>query len=333
MIGLNNILNHGLDSLSIRHYDYFQPKISRKIQGILQKRIRKEQKKFFDYIINNLTKILVGNPKILQDIIYEIEREFPDISEDIKNKKTIHKKLTDIFNYNNFVNTYDSSKWGAYALAENVKISVCPYCNRNYIHTLNTEDGRTRPHFDHFFDKATYPYLALSFYNLIPCCYICNSSLKRTKKFSLGTHINPYIEDFGDNVRFSVQFRKSHDKIDYVKLWDGSIDVFDIKLKINKDIKMDYSTLRKIARNAKTFKINELYNFHKDYVSELIIKSKIYDETLIKSIVTNFPSIFDDDDMGRLIYGNYIKSDDIHKRPLAKLTRDIVKEFGLNKSI
>lgn len=30
--------------------------------------------------------------------------------------------------------------------------------------------------FNHFYDKGTYPYLALSFYNLIPSCSTCNSS-------------------------------------------------------------------------------------------------------------------------------------------------------------
>ncbi|HCN51389.1 MAG TPA: hypothetical protein DIT10_20270 [Chryseobacterium sp.] len=36
-----------------------------------------------------------------------------------------------------------------------------------------------------FFDKATYSYLALSFYNLIPGCSIWNSNLKRSNLFNV----------------------------------------------------------------------------------------------------------------------------------------------------
>lgn len=36
-----------------------------------------------------------------------------------------------------------------------------------------------------FFDKATYPYLALSLYNLIPDCPIWNSNLKRSNLFNV----------------------------------------------------------------------------------------------------------------------------------------------------
>ena len=41
-----------------------------------------------------------------------------------------------------------------------------------------------RPQFDHWFPKKKYPLLAISFYNLIPCCTYCNSSVKGDIEFA-----------------------------------------------------------------------------------------------------------------------------------------------------
>ena len=48
-----------------------------------------------------------------------------------------------------------------------------------------------------------HPYLALSFYNLIPSCYSCNSTYKGTKLFSIKTHTHPYVDDFHSYYQFS----------------------------------------------------------------------------------------------------------------------------------
>lgn len=53
-----------------------------------------------------------------------------------------------------------------------------------YTKTVFDEEGEkiTRPTFDHWFAKDDHPLLALSFYNLIPSCNICNSSVKGKKE-------------------------------------------------------------------------------------------------------------------------------------------------------
>ena len=72
------------------------------------------------------------------------------------------------------------------------------------------KDKKIRPEFDHFYDKATYPVLSLSFYNLIPCCHICNATLKTTKKFSLKSHIHPYHDSFDNYLYYFLVLKNSY---------------------------------------------------------------------------------------------------------------------------
>lgn len=64
----------------------------------------------------------------------------------------------------------------AYDIFERLNIRTCPYCNRHYTFTLRSKNKRfhTRPEFDHFYDKCTYPILAVTFLNLVPSCKECN---------------------------------------------------------------------------------------------------------------------------------------------------------------
>lgn len=57
-------------------------------------------------------------------------------------------------------------------------IRICPYCGRAYIYRVekNGKDGivSVKPQLDHFLPKSNYPFLAMNFFNLIPCCTQCN---------------------------------------------------------------------------------------------------------------------------------------------------------------
>ena len=103
-----------------------------------------------------------------------------------------------------------------YELFTDLKLRACPYCNLNYIDAVITEDDRNRSkklidknnkvlrhHFDHYFPKNKFPFFGISFYNLIPSCYECNSALKgdNTDK----TPLNPYIQDFDSMATFYIQ--------------------------------------------------------------------------------------------------------------------------------
>lgn len=79
--------------------------------------------------------------------------------------------------------------------------------------------------------------------------------------------------------------------------------------------------------NEKYFKLELLYNQHKDIVSELLLKKTIYTKSYIKELKTNFR--FTDDEIYRFLFCNYLKDKDLHKKPLSKLVKDITQDIGL----
>ena len=87
---------------------------------------------------------------------------------------------------------------------ENIEVHTCYYCNIDFINTFK-KNNETKNAFtlDHVLEKADYPFLALSLYNLVPSCYVCNSKVKDSK--ILFDEFSPTNKDFDFNER--VKFK------------------------------------------------------------------------------------------------------------------------------
>ncbi|MGC3792348.1 hypothetical protein [Priestia aryabhattai] len=234
--------------------------------------------------------------------------------------------LKEIFNYNAFSENKDG--WGAYQLVTDLDISVCPYCNRSYITTLlrvEDDDKQTRPELDHYYPKSRYPYLALSFYNLIPSCSTYNGSFKGVVDFYEENAIHPYQEEFLGAATFKTDFNKK-EPYDYRYLLGLSKDfkiILDINTK-NEDLK------GKINKTIYTFGLDRLYNTHQDFVRDLIRNGIVNNKSRIDEIYDKFGDLFNNrDEVLQSVFLNYVNDQDLGKRPLAKLTQDICKELGL----
>jgi hypothetical protein len=151
--------------------------------------------------------------------------------------------------------------------------------------------------------------LSLSFYNLIPCCSTCNQ-IKSDNKNGI---LHPYQDDFNTKAKFHLKIKDS--KFYYDK---NSLDIY---LKSN-----DSATQKTIEM----FKLNDLYQNHKDIVLELIQKREIYPDSYIDELVNNYSGIFKNrEDLLRLITCGYMEDKDLDKRPLSKLIKDISEELDI----
>jgi len=197
--------------------------------------------------------------------------------------------------------------YGAYYFVEKLDLKTCPYCNRNYTFVVDEDSGKLRPEIDHFYPKSIYPFLAMSFYNLIPSCPICNHTKSNKDRLDLKNPYDIKNEDFKFTyIPTSVDFSNIENK-------KYDLDDFDIELDGNQ-------------ANIEVFKLEELYKQHKDIVLELLIKKAYYPKSYIEEL-KSFD--FSEDEIYRYLLGNYKKDEDLHKRPLSKLTRDISEELGL----
>lgn len=197
-------------------------------------------------------------------------------------------------------------------LTEQLGVNVCPYCNRQYTFTVNRVTRSIRPQLDHFYPKSIYPYFALSFYNLIPSCSECN----RIKK-DVQLPINPYESDFGD-CNFMIN-----------NLGEMLLGVAD-KSQWSVDFK---NITQKHTTHIDAFALRELYNGHKDYVEEIVFKATALTDVQLANVDQLLSQVagvnIDKNTAKRIIFGNYTSKFDFGKRPLSKLTADILEQLKI----
>ncbi len=188
-------------------------------------------------------------------------------------------------------------------ILNSLNLSVCPYCNRHYIFTADN-GKRVGAQFDHFYSKADYPYLALSFYNLIPCCPTCNK-VKGDDPIS----INPYIEGFEDKCKIQI---------------DSPINC----ILNNEPWNVIFKGQRAAMDNVKAFVLDELYKKHKDYASEIVFKEIANSKGYFDTIKQDFQSMgLSDDVINSIIWNTGSTTDGNPKRPLTKMTEDIIQQI------
>lgn len=233
---------------------------------------------------------------------------------------SIRKDLNDIItNYQSY-DDFSSNKEDAYKYAEKFKISVCPYCNINYIYLVKNQKGNwVRPEFDHFIKKTAKggrPDLALDVDNIVPSCHTCNSNLKNQKLFSEKTHLHPFKKDFDGIAEFYLKMNSPN----YFNK-----NSFDISFARRKNVSEQDFSLAK--NNIDVFKLTERYAHHKSAVIDILRELKIYHQAKLKDInrIINGKNA-ENKYILRRIY-NY-KNIDINNESLGKLKKDIATKYS-----
>ena len=273
-----------------------------------------------------LKDIILIKADKLNNTIKKIEEEIKLLT--VEEQKQLKIILKDVFQYSKFQGKILAPYFEKY-----LNPRTCYYCNIDFINRYGEEEikknGKKEIEFknkftlDHFIDKGRYPYLALSLFNLIPCCFICNSKkIKGSIEFYGNKKLentNPYLKsfDFDEKVKFKLFLTESCKDLD-INLEDD----IDIKLKENYsneyDIKDGY---------IDKFQLDERYEAHKDIVFEMIKNAELYPESRLKELqdLTGIPYQQIKKDIFNLIDDDV----DLSKQPFSKLVRDISKELCL----
>ncbi len=220
---------------------------------------------------------------------------------------------------------YDYVRGGILPYLKQMNIRTCVYCNAQYAVTREELDqnGNLREYkglyeLDHFYPKSRYPFLAINFYNLQPCCSSCNK-IKNDKDI----HFNLYEEtDYREINPFRFELNK-RSILKYLLSLDSQ------KLAI--ELKDSEEAVAKIsASHNEIFKIKELYKCHTDMAEELVWKGRAYDATHIRfleKMLQSVPYYV----LRRILYEFYMEPSQIHLRPLTKMQQDIARQLKLIK--
>ncbi len=277
---------------------YYNDLANRKFQNEGNKTLKELfDKKFKTEFECTLEELLCGSFEKLQ----EIKSRLGDMSE--------RDDVKVLFNYETKFQTPISKFF-----EKHVEVHTCYFCNIEFINTFITQDEKMKNGFtlDHYIDKGKYPYLALSLYNLIPSCYTCNTKVKGIHPIETLSPSSKYF-DFKNKVKFKTFIQNSNLQIDSEE---------DFALLLKEDFSDIYEQYIDILE------LNGRYAYHKYKVIEMINKRKAYPDSRIKELAALTQKTHEE--VKQDLFGAYLyDADDLHKRPLSKLTRDIAKELGL----
>ncbi|WP_131494891.1 hypothetical protein [Flavobacterium sp. MEB061] len=259
---------------------------------------------YFDRLINDyLEDILSGTPELLAKLNEELTPY----------DSAVLKAIKYVFNYDWFTDKC-VKRYDAYDLAYDLDVITCIYCNRLYTNTVITKNKQKiiRPQFDHFFDKDSNPLLALSFFNLIPSCSICNSNIKHGKKFQLKTHVHPYRDYIIDDFNFTYDYTSENKS--------------GLRILINSE------TGSKIEKTFEDMFLETVYNSHISELKDLLELKSRFSDRYLSILSSNIlgPSIpISQEELYRLAFGVELAKEDFYKRPFSKFKNDILKELNV----
>ena len=272
----------------------------------------KDIKSYFGGIVNDLSELLMASPEELFKLMVYFDGKTATVRSNIRKKLDL-KDLYDRFIKSN--SPYKLSNgiiYNSSYLAQKIDIKTCPYCNENASYSFYYKSAnkyRRTFDWDHIIPKDKYPFLAISFYNLIPACKVCNH-LKLNKIIDISPHDN-----FNPDKTYS--FRVKGKNMGFIS--DSSSINLLLKVKSNKGGKALINAMEKVGLDARLATNTDLV---KDILNKKIIYKSSYWNSLENFVAKNSKSKIK---LLDLFFSAYFNPEDYYKRPYSKLTSDLLK--------
>lgn len=258
----------------------------------------------------------------------------------IQKANGIHRDLLDFFERKYNAWCQRSKYFRPYDFIKQLNIIACPYCNLEYVQIATISRNNTngdkcvRPALDHFYPKSKYPFFALTLNNLIPCCTTCNSSIKGDDE--IGSYVDcvhPYdIKiDYHKNISYKLLLLSSgaREVLSNQCPSDGKVcnlyGKWIIYATHPQNGEQVFNGYNRARTNFEYFGIKErIEQGFSDYISEFYQKTVEYPEDYVNDLRSRGYSAIES---FRLLFANYIKPEELNKRPLSKITHDIIEQL------
>lgn len=270
------------------------------------------------YTVEDLIK---ANPQKLEELkkLYDILIVSSPNEKDNIWKHKGKKGLNFITIYNYFRDNDEKlGGYGSDCLAHSSDISTCPYCNEQYIYHFETKGTIKRVFdWDHFYPKDEYPFLAISFYNLVPSCKVCNFLKLNVSSDFYNPHIKinvdevyryvvvPNIDNNGQNIDISI-----------IILFSNQTKILSLRNQFKKSFSAIY--------------LRERMYQHKQVVKDILEKKKMYNEIVLNGYDKQLSSLglngFTEETKA-VYWGIELDHKKYYLKPFSKLTNDLIREI------
>lgn len=303
------------DPFHKRRSDFTKPTIN--LENLKSELDKNTQYSKYSEYINKIIKEYDTLNKLKPNEIENKKIEFDKILTE-KNLKVkingiqFYKKIVEAMRYE------DLRKKDFIPYLKDLKIKSCVYCNAQL--TIVTEKNKTtkkvhvRLELDHYYPKSKFPFLCTSFYNLYPVCSSCNK-----------------IKSYNDDTTEFVLYTEENNDLDIYKFRINQASVLTyLDTRDFNSLEFEFKSFYSSNKHNKTFDIQGIYETQKDIIEELVHKKEAYTKLYKEGLVKEYGSLFTDKAIiNRLLIGNYVKPEEIHKRPMSKFIQDIAKDLDL----
>lgn len=280
---------------------------------------------------NAIKNLVNKSPSDIRTYIIEMERDYPELANDRRAKERKSRvEMSPLYQciekaFSNY--GYDSNLFPNNEIQDDLDLTACPYCNRNFIKIIKVtnrhgvKEASPKGQLDHFFPRSLYPYLAICKYNLVPCCPTCNGpSGKYDKDTRDKGVVSPYELNDTDGLKFKMSV-KGGEILNLEHCAQGITISVDTSLNPNMD------------HNEEMFHLEQIYQTHTDYAAEIYIKKVMKENDIYlhatKGMLKKHRINLTNDDVRRIVNGFYTNPNDFSKRPLSKFRTDLSKDMGL----
>ncbi len=267
----------------------------------------------FSTLVSNFEELLGASPETLIKIKNEFDG-LPQIQrDDIKSQYGLEGLYDRFKNKTDAFIAPDSSTYNSDVLAAKINIGTCPYCNEvptySFYYRSDNQYRRTFD-WDHILPIDEYPFLAISYFNLVPSCKVCNN-LKLNDRLNFNPHFNfnpdNYLEFKISGVSSGILKEASAIKI--------------LLLTAKNDMG------RSIKESMISSSMNTRLSAQKEMIMDILNKKYIYESELWPSIqrILKIGTDLTYQDIQNLYFGTRNFHEEYFKKPYSKITRDILK--------
>lgn len=268
-------------------------------------------RKHFNGIVSDFAELISATPDILFQLKVHYDKKSKSKKEEIKRELNL-EGLYDIFIDKKCPFKVAKIQYNSNVLAKGINIKTCPYCNENTAYTFYYKTNRRYRRtfdWDHVIPKKEYPFLAMSFFNLIPACKVCNQ-LKNNKSIRFSPHM-----DFNPDKIYSYFVKGINSE------FISDPKSLKLMLRVNKNVN-GKAILHAMSVTGTDARISTQL----DLVQDILNKKRIYESSYWPAL-EKFVSGTTNNRLSpeALLFSVYFNHQDYYKRPYSKLTSDLIR--------
>jgi hypothetical protein len=292
------------------HFELYKQKLLDRINVLL---LNQQSADLSDFLNNLLTKsndevgslfeLITASPSKMEEIINRLPSNFSIY------KRPENTSLSEVFS---IVYATDLDK---VSHIDSVNIKTCPYCNQNFI--AIDQNGKGKHEIDHYYPQSSFPFLAMSYFNLIPSCRSCNTMFGgKGKTIPIKKDTSPFEYKIFNPYDLQVKQMSFHLEINSIDdIWRNRFNI-------------DIEPSEQGNEYENIFNLKSIYKHHNDFVQEIYLKSIYLYSDRHKEQLNNWlierninPNQIE---LYRFLYGFYDGEESFHLRPLSKMAADLL---------